>query len=204
MSVRGLKRKSQTDWARFDRMTDSEIDTSDIPPLDDEFFKRAALILPRNYIDRLDLLQARKFARRLLATKWSKTRTSVTQDALDLALIVCYGRPFSIRFDLEAHRELPLDQKVTVSDILSKEEVKIHERIKGLRNESYAHSDACSKLVEGWDYMRSISLMKRDLNLKKSDIELLVKIVNKWIKYLDDQISLTKTGAFLIAPASEK
>jgi hypothetical protein len=31
---------SKTDLARIDRMKDSDIDYSDIPPLDDEFFKK--------------------------------------------------------------------------------------------------------------------------------------------------------------------
>lgn len=43
-----LKKPSETDWARIDRMTDDEIDTSDIPPLDDEFFASAQLLVPRN------------------------------------------------------------------------------------------------------------------------------------------------------------
>ncbi len=47
MSVRDLKKKSETDWARIDAMTDDEIDTSDIPPLDDAFFERAIKVLPR-------------------------------------------------------------------------------------------------------------------------------------------------------------
>lgn len=192
MSVRSLKRKSQTDWARIDQMTDEDIDTSDIPPLDEEFFKRARLMLPRNYIDRLDLLQARKFAQRLLATKWSKKETSVTYDALDLALIVCYGRPFSTRFDLEEHRELPLDKKVKISQILNDEEIKLHERFKELRNESYAHSDACSRLIKGWDYTKSFCLMIKDLNLESAEIESLLTIIKKWIKYLDLQIEITK------------
>jgi len=32
---------SQTNWARVDALTDEEIDTSDIPPLGDDFFKKA-------------------------------------------------------------------------------------------------------------------------------------------------------------------
>ncbi len=44
---------SKTDWARIDAMTDEEIDTSDIPPLD-EFFLRQ-----HNYECRKNLL--RKF-----------------------------------------------------------------------------------------------------------------------------------------------
>jgi hypothetical protein len=33
--------RSRTDWERLDSLTDDQIDTSDIPPLDDRFFERA-------------------------------------------------------------------------------------------------------------------------------------------------------------------
>lgn len=46
MSARNLKTHSETDWARIDSMTDEEIDTSDIPPLDDAFFARAQWRVP--------------------------------------------------------------------------------------------------------------------------------------------------------------
>jgi len=36
-----LKKPTETEWARIDQMTDEEIDTSDIPPLDDAFFAAA-------------------------------------------------------------------------------------------------------------------------------------------------------------------
>jgi len=38
-----MKKKSKTDWARVKAMKDSEIDFSDSPPLDKEFFKKAVL-----------------------------------------------------------------------------------------------------------------------------------------------------------------
>ena len=37
---------SRTDWSRIDAMTDDDIDTSDIPPLTDEFFSKAKLRMP--------------------------------------------------------------------------------------------------------------------------------------------------------------
>jgi len=37
---------SRTDWSRIDKMTDNDIDTSDIPPLTDEFFANAKLRVP--------------------------------------------------------------------------------------------------------------------------------------------------------------
>lgn len=41
-----MNKNSKTDWARIDALTDGEIDTSDIPQLDEGFFKRARLIMP--------------------------------------------------------------------------------------------------------------------------------------------------------------
>ena len=47
MSTPNTSRPSETDWARIDAMTDEEIDTSDIPPLTDEFFKNATWRMPK-------------------------------------------------------------------------------------------------------------------------------------------------------------
>lgn len=41
-----MNNTSRTDWSRIDAMTDSDIDTSDIPPLTDEFFEKAKLRMP--------------------------------------------------------------------------------------------------------------------------------------------------------------
>ena len=38
-----MSNTSRTDWARIDAMSDDEIDTSDIPPLTDDFFANAKL-----------------------------------------------------------------------------------------------------------------------------------------------------------------
>ena len=46
MSVKNLKKPSETDWARIDGMTDDDIDTSDSPPLNDDFFARAEWRMP--------------------------------------------------------------------------------------------------------------------------------------------------------------
>lgn len=40
------ERTSMTDWERIDTMTDDEIDTSDIPPIDDRFFENAQIRMP--------------------------------------------------------------------------------------------------------------------------------------------------------------
>lgn len=48
MNGQNLKSESKTDWARIDAMTDEEIDTSDIPELNDDFFANAELRMPKD------------------------------------------------------------------------------------------------------------------------------------------------------------
>jgi uncharacterized protein (DUF4415 family) len=45
-----MNKPSETDWARVDALTDDEIDTSDIPPLTEELFKRARVRMPRQTV----------------------------------------------------------------------------------------------------------------------------------------------------------
>lgn len=47
MNASNLKKHSETDWDRVDAMTDEEIDTSDIPELDEEFFASAEIRMPK-------------------------------------------------------------------------------------------------------------------------------------------------------------
>lgn len=41
-----MKTSSKTDWERLAKMEDEDIDTSDIPELDDTFFQNAELRVP--------------------------------------------------------------------------------------------------------------------------------------------------------------
>lgn len=43
-------KRSETNWAEADALTDDTIDTSDIPPLTESFFERATLRVPRQPI----------------------------------------------------------------------------------------------------------------------------------------------------------
>lgn len=40
---------SKTDWKRLSAMTDKDIDTSDIPELDEDFFRNAQVKLPKKH-----------------------------------------------------------------------------------------------------------------------------------------------------------
>ena len=46
MNAQDLKKPSETNWARVSEMADDDIDTSDIPPLDETFFAHARLRVP--------------------------------------------------------------------------------------------------------------------------------------------------------------
>ncbi len=50
MSENTLKNTSQTNWAKLETMTDEEIDTSDIPPMDEKFFADARLRMPKGKV----------------------------------------------------------------------------------------------------------------------------------------------------------
>ncbi len=45
-----MNNKSKTDWARIGSMSDKNMNTSDIPPLSEEFFARAQLRMPQSAI----------------------------------------------------------------------------------------------------------------------------------------------------------
>ncbi|NWE54607.1 BrnA antitoxin family protein, partial [Brevundimonas sp. P7753] len=41
-----MPKESKTDWGRLDKLSDQEIDTSEIPELGEDFFRRAELRVP--------------------------------------------------------------------------------------------------------------------------------------------------------------
>ena len=50
MSDKPITNPAPTDWERVDAMTDEDIDTADIPPLTDAFFKQAKLRVPDHVV----------------------------------------------------------------------------------------------------------------------------------------------------------
>ena len=48
MNVKPSKKRSKTDWDKVNAKADPNIDTSDIPALDPEFFRSAELRMPSN------------------------------------------------------------------------------------------------------------------------------------------------------------
>ena len=55
MKKQDLKKQSKTDWSRVDAMKDEDINYSDIPELDDEFFEKATFVPAKQIVTiRLD------------------------------------------------------------------------------------------------------------------------------------------------------
>lgn len=72
MSEKNLNKNSKTDWARLDAMTDEDIDTSDIPPLDGDFFANAELRMPTE--KSIDSPSTAKYLLRAVTAKQLKSK----------------------------------------------------------------------------------------------------------------------------------
>jgi hypothetical protein len=187
MSARNLKKKSETDWARIDRMTDDEIDTSDIPPLDDDFFKSAKWLLPRWYIDLGDFQQAQAFAQHILRRKWRHDKkegpvTSLEHQAFNTSLIVAYARPFHKNKNFKGATAPSL--RNDAAKVLNGPEGELHNRILTLRDNVYAHSAAAAHRVPNWNYALPCTPILPVENLREADVRLLKSMIKKWIVHL--------------------
>lgn len=90
MNANDLKNISETDWKRIEEMMDDEINTSDIPPLDEAFFVNANLRVPKGKVSvRLDLDAD--------VLEWFKAQGAEFQQRINAAL----------RIYAEAHRQQP-------------------------------------------------------------------------------------------------
>ena len=79
MSESDLQNSSGANWERIDKMTDEEIDTSDIPPLGDEFFAGAEMRLPRGKVPVVMSVDAD-------VLEWFRSQGSEYQNLINAAL----------------------------------------------------------------------------------------------------------------------
>ena len=79
MSVKDLDNSSATNWERVDHLTDAEIDTSDIPELDEAFFANAHLRVPPGKVPVLMSVDVDVF-------EWFKSQGSEYQNLINTAL----------------------------------------------------------------------------------------------------------------------
>jgi uncharacterized protein (DUF4415 family) len=55
MNVNDTKKPSRTDWNRIESLEDDEVNYADIPPLNEDFFQRAKLYVPKSQSIMLDM-----------------------------------------------------------------------------------------------------------------------------------------------------
>lgn len=95
MNGKNMNTTSKTDWARVDALTDEDIDTSDIPPLSDDFFSNARWRVPptpRTVVIRVDPE----------TYEWFQAQGESSERQMALALRIYAESGKSSRTDLES------------------------------------------------------------------------------------------------------
>lgn len=182
----------------IEQKMDDEIDTSDIPPLDDAFFSSAKWRLPPLYIYLNDFREARKFASYILnedlhaikKTARARERQRLEHLAFNTSLIISYSRPFKASYNFKGQPKFSLQN--SLGEVLNQEELELHNYVIQMRDTAYARSDASTHLIEGFDYDKHVALMLVILPLDKSSTERLHGMIQKWIEFLEAQKSKLK------------
>jgi hypothetical protein len=85
-----MNNTSKTDWDRIDAMNDEDIDTSDIPPLSEEFFAKAQLRMPELPVTLTVQVDQETFA-------WFQAQGEIAEQQMSIAL----------KIYAEAHKTYP-------------------------------------------------------------------------------------------------
>src|SRR5437764_1899611 len=127
--------------------------------------------LPRLYIYLSDFKQAHKFAAYILEkglhNKKQTELRELVHSAFNTSLIISYSRPFGPNYEFSGQIPVKSSLKEFTSKVLSEDEVKLHDRVIDMRNSTYAHSQARSHLIEGFDYNKYMAIMHFILPLDK-------------------------------------
>ena len=91
MNADTMNNTSKTDWARIDAMSDEDIDTSDIPPLSQEFFAKAKLRMPKSTVTISVQVDSETFA-------WFQSQGEIAEQQMSVAL----------KIYAEAHKAYPV------------------------------------------------------------------------------------------------
>ena len=88
MNASNLKKHSETNWEKVEAMADEEIDTSEMPPLDEAFFANAKVRMPKGKVPVVLSVDAD-------VMEWFKAQGAEYQSLINAAL----------RIYAEAHKE---------------------------------------------------------------------------------------------------
>ena len=79
MNASDSESSSKTNWERIDQLRDEEVDTSDVPLLDDAFFANAELRLPKGRVPVVASVDEEVF-------QWFKSQGAEYQNLINTAL----------------------------------------------------------------------------------------------------------------------
>jgi hypothetical protein len=136
-----------------------------------------------------DFRQSREFAEYVLQRRLPRKKgpkSTLIHLAFSTSRIISDSRPFTGNKNADGKTE-PLALKQQISELLNEEERKLHDKVVGRRNSTYAHSDARMHLIPGYDYgSRSFQLMVDPFYslLTESETAMLRVMIGKWIRYL--------------------
>lgn len=109
--------------------------------------------------------------------------------AFNTSLIVAYCRPFHKSND---GLKIRVSLEDAVSGILdAAAEQVLHHKVIAMRDQTFAHSDAASHEIEGWNYDgKTVQIYKAAFEaLTRNETRLLTHMIEKWISYLEQQRS---------------
>jgi hypothetical protein len=145
----------------------------------------------------VDFTQAQRFARYILRRKLHGVKNpqavaKLIHLAFNTSLVVAYSRPF---LDSNDGSTKKVSLRSAVSAILNTPEQILHDKIvKKMRNQAFAHSDAASHEIEGFNYDGStVQIYKAAFEpLTTDETRLLSTMIKKWMKYVEQLRSESK------------
>ena len=137
-----------------------------------------------------DFRQAREFAqyilkKRLHSIKTPTAKAKLVHLAFNTSLIISYARPFRKSNEPQGLSRVALTTSI---GFLEKKEKALHAQVMSKRDQAFAHSDALSHEIAGFNYES-----KSKLKLYKSAFDplpieetlLLRRIIDKWISHIE-------------------
>jgi hypothetical protein len=156
--------------------------------------------LSRLNIFLFDFNHARRFSGYILRRKLHSVRdpqavAKLVHLAFNTSLVVAYSRPF---LDSNDGAKKKVSLRGAVNAVLDTPEQILHDKIiKKMRNQAFAHSDAASHEIEGFNYDgTTVQIYKLAFEpLPLDETRLLSTMIKKWIEYVEQLRSELKETA---------
>lgn len=152
----------------------------------------------RLHITQEDLAQASRFGRLILSLDFDIEKedqdSRLIRQALDIALIVSYCRPFTLFRNKEGKRESRLPESLLA--VLSAEERRIHKSLLNRRNQEYAHSDSSQITVRYYSWPLGILPISRNrfAPLPRPTVEQVVMMSDKLYLKLVEELGIIESS----------